>query len=59
MSGVLNAFLSTWSSARSTFGEGSPQVGATYGLEEAAQAQTDLQERRTTGKLLLDPARLD
>ena len=30
MSGVLNAFLSTWSSARSTFGEGSPQAGATY-----------------------------
>jgi NADPH2:quinone reductase len=30
-------------------------VGATYPLAEAARAQTDLQERRTTGKLLLDP----
>ena len=49
MSGVLNAFLSTWASARSTFGEGSPQAGATYdnsatlrqlesGLEGAAPA---------------------
>jgi NADPH2:quinone reductase len=32
-------------------------VGGTYGLSEAAQAQIDLQERRTTGKLLLDPSR--
>jgi NADPH2:quinone reductase len=32
-------------------------VGATYGLSEAARAQTDLQERRTTGKVLLDPTR--
>jgi NADPH2:quinone reductase len=31
-------------------------VGATYPLGEAAQAQIDLQERRTTGKLLLDPS---
>jgi NADPH2:quinone reductase len=31
-------------------------VGATYPLEQAAQAQIDLQERRTTGKLLLDPS---
>jgi NADPH2:quinone reductase len=30
-------------------------VGATYPLSEAARAQTDLAERRTTGKLLLDP----
>jgi len=30
-------------------------VGETYPLSEAARAQTDLQERRTTGKLLLDP----
>ena len=28
----------------------------TYPLEQAAQAQIDLRERRTTGKLLLDPA---
>jgi NADPH2:quinone reductase len=31
-------------------------VGATYPLAEAGQAQRDLQERRTTGKLLLDPS---
>lgn len=30
-------------------------VGDTYPLGEAARAQTDLAERRTTGKLLLDP----
>jgi NADPH2:quinone reductase len=32
-------------------------VGGTYPLEQAAQAQIDLRARRTTGKLLLDPAR--
>jgi len=32
-------------------------VGGTYGLGEAAQAQVELAERRTQGKLLLDPAR--
>jgi NADPH2:quinone reductase len=31
-------------------------IGATYPLEQAAQAHLDLRERRTTGKLLLDPA---
>jgi NADPH:quinone reductase len=31
-------------------------VGATYPLEQAAQAHIDLRSRRTTGKLLLDPA---
>jgi NADPH:quinone reductase len=31
-------------------------VGRTYPLQEAAQAQIDLRERRTTGKLLLDPS---
>ena len=31
--------------------------GETYALSEAAQAQIDLAERRTTGKLLLDPSR--
>jgi NADPH2:quinone reductase len=31
-------------------------VGQTYKLEQAARAQSDLQARRTTGKLLLDPA---
>ena len=32
-------------------------VGETYPLSEAAQAQVDLAERRTQGKLLLDPSR--
>ena len=32
-------------------------VGSTYPLAEAARAQSDLAERRTTGKLLLDPGR--
>ncbi len=31
-------------------------IGATYPLEQAAQAHIDLRERRSTGKLLLDPA---
>jgi NADPH:quinone reductase len=31
-------------------------VGGTYGISEAARAQTELAERRTTGKLLLDPS---
>ena len=30
-------------------------VGATYPLEQAAQAQIDIAARRTTGKVLLDP----
>jgi NADPH:quinone reductase len=32
-------------------------VGATYSLENAIQAHIDLGERRTTGKLLLDPSK--
>jgi NADPH:quinone reductase len=31
-------------------------IGNTYPLSEAAQAHKDMQERRTTGKLLLDPS---
>jgi NADPH2:quinone reductase len=34
-----------------------PMVGGTYPLSDAAQAQIDLAERRTTGKLLLDVSR--
>ena len=34
-----------------------PVVGGAYGLSEAAQAHRDLRERRTVGKLMLDPAR--
>jgi NADPH:quinone reductase len=43
--------------ARAVRGELKAIVGGTYPLEKAAQAQIDLRERRTTGKLLLDPAR--
>ncbi|HEX4186365.1 MAG TPA: zinc-binding dehydrogenase [Solirubrobacteraceae bacterium] len=42
---------------RVTRGELRVIVGGTYPLEQAAQAQIDLRARRTTGKLLLDPAR--
>jgi NADPH:quinone reductase len=42
--------------ARVARGELRAIVGATYPLEQAAQAQIDLRERRTTGKLLLDPS---
>ncbi len=31
-------------------------IGGTYPLERAAEAQVDLAERRTQGKLLLDPS---
>ncbi len=42
---------------RTLAGELRPIVGETYPLEQAPQAQIDLRERRTTGKLLLDPTR--
>jgi NADPH2:quinone reductase len=42
--------------ARAGAGELRAIVGHTYPLEQAAQAQIDLRARRTTGKLLLDPA---
>ena len=42
--------------ARAARGELHVVVGQTYPLGDAARAQTDLQERRTTGKLLLDPS---
>jgi NADPH:quinone reductase len=41
---------------RAARGELRAVVGATYPLAEAARAQEDLAARRTTGKLLLDPA---
>jgi NADPH2:quinone reductase len=41
--------------ARAVRGELQAVVGHTYPLAEAAQAQIDMRERRTTGKLLLDP----
>jgi NADPH2:quinone reductase len=42
--------------ARAARGELRVVVGATYPLADAAHAQADLQGRRTTGKVLLDPA---
>jgi NADPH2:quinone reductase len=42
--------------ARAARGELKVIVGSTYPLAQAAQAQIDLRERRTTGKLLLDPS---
>jgi hypothetical protein len=41
---VLNAFLSTWSNARQTFGEGTPQTGAQYdGSSTLNQLQSTVQ----------------
>jgi NADPH2:quinone reductase len=37
-------------------GELRAHVGATYPLTDAARAQVDIAERRTTGKVLLDPS---
>jgi NADPH2:quinone reductase len=42
--------------ARAGRGELKAVVGHTYPLEQAAQAHIDLRERRTMGKLLLDPS---
>jgi NADPH2:quinone reductase len=41
--------------ARAARGELRAIVGGVYPLEEASRAHIDLRERRTTGKLLLDP----
>ncbi len=41
--------------ARAARGELRALVGATYPLADAGKAHVDLSERRTTGKLLLDP----
>jgi NADPH2:quinone reductase len=41
---------------RAARGELQPIVGQTYPLSDAARAQMELRERRTTGKLLLDPS---
>jgi NADPH2:quinone reductase len=42
--------------ARVARGELHAVVGGTYALGDAARAHVDLRERRTTGKLLLDPS---
>jgi NADPH2:quinone reductase len=52
---VAEAFADLF--ARVARGELRAHVGATYPLSEAAQAQIDIAARRTTGKVLLDPAR--
>jgi NADPH:quinone reductase len=41
--------------ARAARGELRPHVGATYPLSEVRRAHEDMQARRTSGKLLLDP----
>ena len=41
--------------ARVANGEVKVRVGATYPLERAAEAHVEMAERRTTGKVLLDP----
>lgn len=41
--------------ARVADGEVKARVGATYPLERAAEAHVEMAERRTTGKVLLDP----
>ena len=43
--------------ARAARGELRVVGGEVYGLSEAGRAHEDLQARRTTGKLLLDPGR--
>jgi NADPH2:quinone reductase len=42
---------------RTARGDLVPQVGTTYALSDARQAHEDMQGRKTTGKLLLDPSR--
>jgi NADPH2:quinone reductase len=42
---------------RAARGELLPQVGETYALSDVRRAHEDLQGRRTSGKLLLDPSR--
>ena len=41
--------------ARAARGELRPRVGGAYPLADAARAHEDLEARRTTGKLTLDP----
>ena len=43
--------------ARAAAGELRVVEGGEYGLSEVRRAHEDLQARRTTGKLVLDPAR--
>jgi NADPH2:quinone reductase len=43
--------------SRAARGELTPQIGETYALSDVRRAHEDMQGRRTSGKLLLDPAR--
>ena len=43
--------------ARAARGELKPRIGETYALSDVRRAHEDLQGRRTSGKLLLDPER--
>jgi NADPH:quinone reductase len=42
---------------RAAHGELRPQIGETYALSDVRRAHEDLQARRTSGKVLLDPSR--
>jgi NADPH:quinone reductase len=42
---------------RAASGELKPQVGSTYAMSDVRQAHEDMQGRRTSGKVLLDPSR--
>jgi NADPH:quinone reductase len=42
---------------RAARGELKPQIGATYPMSDVRRAHEDMEGRRTTGKLLLDPSR--
>jgi NADPH:quinone reductase len=42
---------------RAARGELTPQIGETYALSDVRRAHEDMQGRRTSGKLLLDPSR--
>ena len=41
---------------RAARGELTPQIGGTYALSDVRKAHEDMQGRRTSGKLLLDPS---
>ena len=46
---VLNAFLSTWSNARSTFGDGAPETGARYDKSASLRAMQSNVESAAPG----------
>ncbi|WP_288433890.1 zinc-binding dehydrogenase, partial [uncultured Deinococcus sp.] len=38
-------------------GQVTPQIGPTYGLAESARAFQDILDRKTTGKVIIEPGR--